>query len=159
MPTYAQVQPVSDSAVPTDDVVDKPLDSEANQDMDYAEDEFVEGPENNDTSRYSTFTENNEKSIPQESQNKVDEQAEGGAREYVQHVKSAAKEDAASEDSNYEDDDNFVPETPQQQENLKVQAVVPAVDEKDSYSEACEEDKNQDDEKYKEDEFEEDVKT
>ena len=45
--------------------MDKPLDSEANQEMDYAEDEFVEGPENNETSKYSTFTENNEKAIPQ----------------------------------------------------------------------------------------------
>ena len=41
---------------------------------------------------------------------------------------------------------------------MKVKAAVPA-DEKDSYSEACEEDKNGGDEQYKEDEFEEDVKT
>ena len=80
--------------------------------MDYAEDEFVEGPENNDTSKYSTFTENNEKAIPQSIQDKVDEQVEGGAKEEVEQAKSIAKEEAVSEDSNYEDDDNFIPETP-----------------------------------------------
>ena len=52
--------------------------------MDYAEDEFVEVPENNDTSKYSTFTENNEKAIPQSIQDKVDEQVEGGAKEEVE---------------------------------------------------------------------------
>lgn len=128
--------------------------------MDYAEDEFVEGPENNETSKYSTFTENNEKAIPQSTQDKKDEQVEGGAKEeVVEQAKSIAKEDADSEDSNYEDDDNFIPETPLQDENLKVKAAVPPEDEKDSYSEACEEDKNQGESQYKEDEFDEDAKT
>ena len=78
----------------------------------------------------------------------------------MERAKSIAKEEAVSEDSNYEDDDNFIPETPLQDDNLKVKAaVLPPEDEKDSYSEACEEDKNEGDEQYKEDEFEEDVKT
>ena len=66
--------------------MDKPLDSEANQDLDYAEDEFVEGPENNDTSKYSTFTENNEKATPMSIQDKVDKQADDGTKDELEQA-------------------------------------------------------------------------